>query len=110
MRLICLALRPSVIALAKEDRHELGTGRDDARPLALHPSAEDPHSCLLGRPDHPVRGIVCCGQLLLGEGHRAIIERDQVLRHLMPRTFPEKTYFRVKPRGVLPPAAGAEIR
>ena len=38
---------------------------------------------LLGLLDHLVRGLGHVGQLLLGEGHRAVIERDQVSRHLM---------------------------
>jgi hypothetical protein len=45
--------------------------------VAFQPAAENPHACILGLLDHLVRGLGHVGQLLLGEGHRAVIERDQ---------------------------------
>src|SRR4029077_18613252 len=61
------------------------------RPVGAHddrfledcqPAAEHPHASVLGLVHHRVRSVGHGGQFLLGEGHRAIIERDQVPRHL----------------------------
>jgi hypothetical protein len=58
-------------------------GGHDARALTYHSAAENPHAGVLGLLHHLVRRLGHVGQLLLGEGHRAVIERDQVSRHLM---------------------------
>ncbi len=51
--------------------------------MRMQPAAEHPYAGVLGLPDHRVRSVGHVGQLLLGEGHRAIIERDQIPRHLI---------------------------
>src|SRR3954453_1990784 len=49
----------------------------------LQPSGEDPHPGVLGLLPHRARGLDHVGEFLLGEDHRAVVERDQVLRHPM---------------------------
>src|SRR5487761_1357408 len=49
----------------------------------LQPVAEHPHAGILGLLDHCVRSMGHVGQILHGKGHRAFIDRNQVLRHLM---------------------------
>ena len=56
---------------------------DDARLLTLDTPAEDPHPGLLRRSDHLVRSLGDLGQVLLREGHRSVVERDQVSRHVI---------------------------
>ena len=51
--------------------------------VGVQSAAEDPDAGVLGLLNHRVRSLGHVGQLLLGEGHRAVIERDQVSRHLM---------------------------
>lgn len=50
-------------------------------PLALQTGARDPHSGVLGFLDDLMRRLVHAVKILVGNGHRAIIERDEVSRH-----------------------------
>jgi hypothetical protein len=49
--------------------------------MGIQPAAEDPHAGVHGLLNHRVCGIGHGGQILLGEGHRALVERDQIPRH-----------------------------
>src|SRR5262249_41487620 len=51
--------------------------------VGIHTPGEHPYAGVLGLPDHRVGGIGDVRHLLLGdEVHRAVVERDQVPRHL----------------------------
>ena len=49
----------------------------------MQPAAEHPHAGVDGVPDYRLRSLRHVWQLLRGEGHGAVIERDQVPRHLI---------------------------
>src|SRR5262249_50620114 len=53
-------------------------------PLPLHPAPEPPPPPALGLGAPPRRSLGHVGQTLPRERHRAVIERDQVPRHLPP--------------------------
>src|SRR5215472_4250267 len=59
-------------------------GGHDARPLEIQSTGEEVHACVQGLLGHRVCGLGHRGHVLAGDVvHRAVIERDQVLRHPM---------------------------
>src|SRR5262249_53574590 len=64
--------------------HDRPISGRNARPLAFQPAAETPHACVYRLLHHLVRGPTHVGNVIGRDViHRAVIERDQVSRHLM---------------------------